>query len=741
MAIDEVRDAAFLKKLDIENVKTHYVKILLYKHKEFEQPKSIEGVISAGSLSIDGKSAIRRSGTLTFLVNEDSGVDLLHIDNELTMHAKIKILIGFENTIDDNYDKIIWFNQGIFIITQPTFTHNPTSVTVTLQIKDKMCMLNGECGGTLPASVDFSSYDQIWGYREIDCGDSEEPIYPVDVNDYTIYGFKVLDTTPPDTNPMEQTGIASVYQKSLNQYVRGDNYFTSFEDNITDFTTFISAEDKKYTIIYMSWSEEGGWTIARKSDIGERTSRPQKVFDIIQTMVCNYGPDKEENTISKIIINNVPKDIKTIRRYIGTSSLYHNIGNGQYSFDKPIDMSLWREFKTGDYCGYGYTDFTYPGSLISSFGDTVTSILDKIISSVLTNYEYYYDLDGNFIFQEIKNYLNTSYDLLNENDTLTINGYIIGKENFYVDYSSYAQSSYYFNEGNSLITNCSNTPNYNNIRNDYHVWGKDKDKNVLHYHLVIKEKPVIDTEQVRKVIFLEDGKVKLATPYDKKETIHEIYVKDWREELYYRGLEKVAKGQRPDLYEQEILDLFDSIYNMAEQKFKADIVNNINELRYWIDYLEPVGYFQDISVEAIGTRIYTHQQDNINRLYTTDIPNFIMLDIEESAYYRQNAIRKCEEKSQQFSNVTHQIYNSTAMGETGYAASEVARDLLYQYTDFMSAINITSIPIYYLNTNTRIRVEDKKANIFGDYVIKTINLPLDPKGTMSINATRALSRI
>ena len=34
-------------------------------------------------------------------------------------------------------------------------------------------------------------------------------------------------------------------------------------------------------------------------------------------------------------------------------------------------------------------------------------LLDNI-KNKLGNYEYYYDIDGNFIFQEIKNYLNTS---------------------------------------------------------------------------------------------------------------------------------------------------------------------------------------------------------------------------------------------------------------------------------------------------------------------------------------------
>ena len=52
----------------------------------------------------------------------------------------------------------------------------------------------------------------------------------------------------------------------------------------------------------------------------------------------------------------------------------------------------------GDDVGYIYTDFTYPGELIGNAGETVVSVLDKI-KSVLGNYEYFYDIDGNFRFQ------------------------------------------------------------------------------------------------------------------------------------------------------------------------------------------------------------------------------------------------------------------------------------------------------------------------------------------------------
>ena len=45
------------------------------------------------------------------------------------------------------------------------------------------------------------------------------------------------------------------------------------------------------------------------------------------------------------------------------------------------------------------------------------------------------------------------------------------------------------------------------------------------------------------------------------------------------------------------------------------------------------------------------------------------------------------------------------------------------------------MPIYYLEPNTRIRVDDMTTNIHGDYMIKSINLPIGG-GAMSISASR-----
>ena len=69
-------------------------------------------------------------------------------------------------------------------------------------------------------------------------------------------------------------------------------------------------------------------------------------------------------------------------------------------------------FSEGDYIGGLYEDLVYPAEddangLQANAGDSITSILDKI-KDTLGNFEYFYDIDGNFVFREIQNYLNTS---------------------------------------------------------------------------------------------------------------------------------------------------------------------------------------------------------------------------------------------------------------------------------------------------------------------------------------------
>jgi hypothetical protein len=73
----------------------------------------------------------------------------------------------------------------------------------------------------------------------------------------------------------------------------------------------------------------------------------------------------------------------------------------------------------------------------------------------------------------------------------------------------------------------------------------------------------------------------------------------------------------------------------------------------------------------------------------------------------------------------------------GKSAKEKLDELLYQHGYCIENVSITTIPVYYLDANTRIYIYDEKSKINGDYIVSKISIPLTYNGTMSITATKA----
>ena len=62
------------------------------------------------------------------------------------------------------YGDIVWFPLGIFVIFDPSISHQvQQGVTISISLKDKMCLLNGDAGGVIPASVTFSEKEDSNG--------------------------------------------------------------------------------------------------------------------------------------------------------------------------------------------------------------------------------------------------------------------------------------------------------------------------------------------------------------------------------------------------------------------------------------------------------------------------------------------------------------------------------------------------------------------------------------------------
>ena len=77
----------------------------------------------------------------------------------------------------------------------------------------------------------------------------------------------------------------------------------------------------------------------------------------------------------------------------------------------------------------------------------------------------------------------------------------------------------------------------------------------------------------------------------------------------------------------------------------------------------------------------------------------------------------------------------------GKSAKDRLDELIYQHGYCIESATITTIPIYYLQPNTRIHISDQKTNLDGDYIISKMTIPLAYNGTMSITATKAAENI
>ena len=85
--------------------------------------------------------------------------------------------------------------------------------------------------------------------------------------------------------------------------------------------------------------------------------------------------------------------------------------------------------------------------------------------------------------------------------------------------------------------------------------------------------------------------------------------------------------------------------------------------------------------------------------------------------------------------------NLFTMSATRKSAKEAIEEALYKYSYCIESATINTIPIYYLEPNTRVYIRDDKSKIDGEYVVTKISIPLTYNGTMSLTATKAVSNI
>lgn len=787
-------DKEFLLELDKQKHKTIYARITSLRFNE-SPIESIEGRVTGGSINLDGASAMRRTCSLTMTAENFN-----HSSYTWGLNTKFKLEIGVRNFINLIYPDIIWFNQGIYLITSFSTSNSSNSFSVSISGKDKMCLLNGEIGGSLESSVDFGTIEEenadgVWTIRKIPIPEiirnlvhtyAKEPYHNIIINDLDMCGLELLEYRYETPMFLYREYDENDHPKAL--------YTNAFLDN-------------KSTKVKLS--ENGDALPLSIFDPDSEEYYDDKYLDYLDPLVDGMG--------SK---NGVVKPVWIEGKKIQLTKLCY-----------------------GNTAGYRSTELTYAGDLIANIGESITSVLDKI-RNMLVEYEYFYDVDGRFIFQKKQSYVETMWGGPDSD----------GQEPDYYTPTKLSSATSYTFSGGELITAFNNSPNLTNLRNDYSIWGERTGisgaKLPVHMRYAIDVKPIYyksiavkdDDEQVkaynekyganlrgqksveysikdwdwREIIYqmakdyyryniLDDFEIRViqANPhhYPTGITGYEAYYIDlqgfWRElynpeihSKYEQAETDVATNESNlEIKEKELSDA-KLILKDAEDLLKDTKESDGNYMNYYnsvVDNRAKVNELQ-ATVDALTEEQaalkkqrddYKELKEDFNKdtywnINLTQHPEnlnfwFDFLDTEgelqqfnvKNIGARPKAINDTNVKSIYFRDTPNVIFYAPGeeityeMGYTyvqapeemfsisaqGKSAKTRLDELIYQHGYCIESASITAIPIYYLEPNTRVYVYDEKTGIDGEYVVSKITLPLTYNGTMSLTATRAAETI
>ena len=475
---DPMLDEEFLKQLVKYPHKFVWAKIISLNFEEFPM-EEITGKITSGNISIDGSSAVRRTCSLTLVANE------VNINNFYwSLNTKFKVEIGLENWINSEYPEIIWFKQGMFLISTFNCSVGTNNYTINIQGKDKMVLLNGEVGGIVPASWDFGKIDvtnpdgtisqDFYPIKDIVLQAvheyAQEPWENIIVNDLDDYGIELL----------EYMGDSPFYF-IMQEETKGDNNSREIFN--------MTMEDMDCYVRLDSWN--GYERVIGEDWVQSKFSQLENIEFTDDTSPAG-ALDQPHFTYEKLMeqldpSGNVTETVNYLRAKIYLPMEIDN-GDGTKRIE-PDTRHVYTVAKiTKDnglqVCGYRVCDIIYPYDLIASPGETLTSVLDKLVT-MLGNFEYFYDVDGRFVFQKKRTFVDVSYNNI-------VNEHAISEE-VWADSGEFSSKFSFTFDKNLLVSSIQNSPNLSNLKNDFSLWGERMQGDIavpIHMRYAVDHKPM-----------------------------------------------------------------------------------------------------------------------------------------------------------------------------------------------------------------------------------------------------------
>ena len=742
----------FLKTIDNFVNQKQYVRLTLLNWNE-EPLKEIQGVIASGSLSKDGSSSIRRTCSLTASI--DSGeYDIENMSYDFAINKKIFIEIGVENHSNQFLDyPILWFPQGVFFIASASASSSVSSaVSLQLTLKDKMCGLSGDVSGTLPAAVIFD---------EMDTQDASGAYVTKKVLVYDIikelvnhYGGEDLNNIVIEDVPrrikrvMKWTGSNPLYLVPKQSGSAGVVWYAAYIDKpeiLEDGTIeILSGQDCGYVYDDFVYDSE------LSANLGESVT---SVLDKIKNYLGNFEYFYDEFGVFHF---------REVKNYLNTTQA----------------TTLVNDMKKNDYLVE-----TTTGKSVYTFSDK-----DNIIS--ISKTPQFNNIKNDFIIQGKRQGTNSQqqvdvrYHLCIDRKPLPVTSDERGNNYYNTYYNLLLYTEESTQEIKAAFPTVYTTKNdfpsigefntiYFDATNKFAYYWKDDTYKSLKCSAYY---PAVDTLSVSTIAETnsDETKEEEAKPIPAPIVNGGYLVKDWRTELYLEGMlakkngidsgnyyakiDSIAGWQGDvlqyahncridtDYYFEELDAFWPQVYDLVDQKFIGEkenaelLTSSLTDGNYFLDFIDSstsdLGQF---SVSAIGRRTDAVSSDTVNCLFAPEIPNIVFINADEEDKGRTKQ-QECEDNGMPYTQVRGEIFYNLATGGYKNGAFDQVKYELYLHTTYQNSVSITGLPVFYLEPNSRIELNDTSTNTYGDYNLNTISIPLGPGNTMTVSCNQSIER-
>lgn len=362
-------------RVHFQRIQNKKIKLLVLNTKDVVVDE-IEGYAIDGNVNVDANSSIRRTCNIKMVLNSKL---FPSISSPIWLNKRFKLLIGIKDILTDEY---IFFNWGIYSISNPTVDIQISENTINIRGYDKSCFLDGTISGYLENVVRIPVEVPIHkAIRETAITNGGETKLLIDTHEYTTP--YEIEKQPNDTVWGLLDELTKLYMNyelyyDVNGYLRFNKVKNMLNDSVIfnfENDDLINAKQldidfnniKNHIVVYGRLREDGLQVKAEKSitdeynplspftieKIGKRNLViiEDKYFTDEQCQIrAEYEEWKHTNFNEKITITCVPILFLDVNKLIEVNSSKYNI-SGKYiienlslglKYDSIMTITAWK---------------------------------------------------------------------------------------------------------------------------------------------------------------------------------------------------------------------------------------------------------------------------------------------------------------------------------------------------------------------------------------------------------------